>query len=71
MFWAGLQVAMWIVLTGGKFRDGLLEKSLKERFFLVAGLLSGFIKRALAQTCLRAGIGLVPSMFFKKYYWAF
>ena len=29
VLWAGLQVAMWITHVGGKFRHGLLEKSLK------------------------------------------
>ena len=28
MLWAGLRVAMWIAHVGGKFRHGLLEKSL-------------------------------------------
>ena len=28
VLWAGLWVAMWITLVGGKFRHGLLEKSL-------------------------------------------
>ena len=29
VLWAGLRVAMWITHAGGKFRHGLLEKSLK------------------------------------------
>ena len=29
VLWAGLRVAMWITHLGGKFRHGLLEKSLK------------------------------------------
>ena len=29
VLWAGLRVAMWTTHVGGKFRDGLLEKSLK------------------------------------------
>ena len=29
VLWAGLRVAMWIAHVGGKFRHGLLEKSLK------------------------------------------
>ena len=28
VLWAGLRVAMWITHVGGKFRHGLLEKSL-------------------------------------------
>ena len=28
VLWAGLRVAMWITHLGGKFRHGLLEKSL-------------------------------------------
>ena len=28
VLWAGLRVAMWIAHVGGKFRHGLLEKSL-------------------------------------------
>ena len=28
MLWAGLRVAMWTTHLGGKFRHGLLEKSL-------------------------------------------
>ena len=31
VLWAGLQVAMWITHVGGKFRYGLLEKSLIQR----------------------------------------
>ena len=30
VLWAGLRVAMWITHVGGKFRHGLLEKSLNE-----------------------------------------
>ena len=30
MLWAGLRVAMWTIHVGGKFRHGLLEKSLEE-----------------------------------------
>ena len=30
VLWAGLRVAMWITHVGGKFRHGLLEKSLKD-----------------------------------------
>ena len=29
VLWTGLQVAMWITHVGGKYRHGLLEKSLK------------------------------------------
>ena len=29
VLWAGLRVAMWITHVGGKFRHGLLEKSLR------------------------------------------
>ena len=28
VLWAGLRVARWIIHVGGKFRHGLLEKSL-------------------------------------------
>ena len=28
VLWAGLRIAMWITYAGGKFRHGLLEKSL-------------------------------------------
>ena len=28
VLWAGLRVAMWITHVGGKYRHGLLEKSL-------------------------------------------
>ena len=28
VLWAGVRVAMWIIHVGGKFRHGLLEKSL-------------------------------------------
>ena len=31
VLWAGLRVSMWITHVGGKFRHGLLEKSLKKR----------------------------------------
>ena len=31
VLWAVLRVAMWITHVGGKFRHGLLEKSLKHR----------------------------------------
>ena len=30
VLWAGLRGAMWITHVGGKFRHGLLEKSLKQ-----------------------------------------
>ena len=33
VLWAGLRVAMWITHVGGKFRHGLLEKSLMEIIF--------------------------------------
>ena len=33
VLWAGLRVAMWIAHVGGKFRHGLLEKSLRLAFF--------------------------------------
>ena len=33
VLWAGLQVAMWITHARGKFRRGLLERSLKKGFF--------------------------------------
>ena len=33
VLWAGLRVAMWITHVQGKFRHGLLEKSLKELTF--------------------------------------
>ena len=31
VLWAGLRVAMWITHVGGKFRHGLLEKSLNQK----------------------------------------
>ena len=36
VLWAGLRVAMWIAHVGGKFRHGLLQKSLNlhDLFFL-------------------------------------
>ena len=34
VLWAGLRVAMWITHVGGKFRHGLLEKSLRCASFL-------------------------------------
>ena len=36
VLWAGLRVAMWITHVGGKFRHGLLEKSLIPGIFLRA-----------------------------------
>ena len=30
VLWDGLRVAMWITHVGGKFRHGLLEKSLNK-----------------------------------------
>ena len=38
VFWAGLRVAMWIAHVGGKFRHGLLEKSLTHTLRLLNAL---------------------------------
>ena len=40
VLWAGLRVAMWITHVGGKYRHGLLEKSLikNARFESLASL---------------------------------
>ena len=39
VLWAGLRVAMWITHVGGKFRHGLLEKSLMHVSFLFTMLI--------------------------------
>ena len=41
--WAGLRVAMWITHVGGKFRHGLLEKSLRK------SLAASFLRKECAK----------------------
>ena len=49
VLWAGLRVAMWITHVGGKFRHGLLEKSLKK----ITNFMRNSLKRSFFSEILR------------------
>ena len=53
--WVGLQVAMWITHVGGKFRHGLLEKSLILGTLLRSCLAVGFKGRKGSKRVPRRG----------------
>ena len=51
VLWAGLRVAMWIAHVGGKYRHGLLEKSLTKVAIALTPLLTSAEGRPSSTWC--------------------
>ena len=52
VLWAGLRVSMWIAHVGGKFRHGLLQKSLKHT--MRPETITQIVQKRVTDVCARA-----------------